>query len=547
MSQLSPPISDDGLTAIHWRTLRLLNIYRLIIALIFASSLFLSHEKLWLDNNTAIYYYTSISYFIFSVIAAACTWRRYPSLEISLPTQTILDINFIVLLMFSMGGSKSGIGLLLIIIIAGASLVSQGRLALFYAAIATISLLLEQTYRSLNYDSQSDGYTQTAMLSLSCFAIAWLAHSLAKRMQQSETLASQRGIDLENLAQINELITQEMQDGVLVVDHKLMVKQHNIQADSLLGIGLSNWAESWLEQPLNNTMPELAKLLELWGKEQLVCNTNANSIIKLQTEARELRLRFLPVSTKRSDGAVIFIEDWSQTQTQAQQLKLAALGRLTANIAHEIRNPLSAISHANQLLQEDAVINSTSQRMLQIIADNVQRVDQIVKDVLELNRRDRTNQETIDLELFLTEFHIQFCIVESIPVSVFKLSLANSLTRIKFDRRHLNQILWNLCKNGWRHCKKRDASLTLNLVVSNKTQSIRIEINDDGGGVPTDIMPHLFEPFFTTESSGTGLGLYIARELSEANGAKIQYRPVEIGSQFIISIKNLKSQEKLNT
>ena len=547
MSQLSPPISDDGLTAIHWRTLRLLNIYRLIIALIFASSLFLSHEKLWLDNNTAIYYYTSISYFIFSVIAAACTWRRYPSLEISLPTQTILDINFIVLLMFSMGGSKSGIGLLLIIIIAGASLVSQGRLALFYAAIATISLLLEQTYRSLNYDSQSDGYTQTAMLSLSCFAIAWLAHSLAKRMQQSETLASQRGIDLENLAQINELITQEMQDGVLVVDHKLMVKQHNIQADSLLGIGLSNWAESWLEQPLNNTMPELAKLLELWGKEQLVCNTTANSIIKLQTEARELRLRFLPVSTKRSDGAVIFIEDWSQTQTQAQQLKLAALGRLTANIAHEIRNPLSAISHANQLLQEDAVINSTSQRMLQIIADNVQRVDQIVKDVLELNRRDRTNQETIDLELFLTEFHIQFCIVESIPVSVFKLSLANSLTRIKFDRRHLNQILWNLCKNGWRHCEKRDASLTLNLVVSNKTQSIRIEINDDGGGVPTDIMPHLFEPFFTTESSGTGLGLYIARELSEANGAKIQYRPVEIGSQFIISIKNLKSQEKLNT
>ncbi len=547
MSQRSISIDEDGLTAIHWRTLRLLNIYRLIISLIFVSTLLLNHDKLWLDNNIGFYNNISISYFIFAVVATACTWWKRPKLEISLPTQTILDILFIVLLMSSMGGSKSGIGLLLIITIAGASLVSQGRLALFYAAIATITLLLEQTYRSLNYDSQSEGYTQTAMLSLSCFAIAWLAHSLAKRMQQSESLASQRGIDLENLAQINALITQEMQDGVLVVDHKLIVKQHNIQADNLLGISLRHSVESWLEQPLNQTMPELAKLLELWGKAPLDSNSSSNSMMKLQTEARELRLRFLPVSAKRSDGAVIFIEDWSQTQTQAQQLKLAALGRLTANIAHEIRNPLSAISHANQLLQEDALNNSSTQRMLQIIADNVQRVDQIVKDVLELNRRDRTNQEIIPLELFLTEFHTQFCMVENIPTAAFKLTLPETQTQIQFDHRHLNQILWNLCKNGWRHCKKLEASLVLTLAITNKTQGIRIEIIDDGNGIPADIMPHLFEPFFTTENSGTGLGLYIAQELSEANGAKIQYRPVEVGSQFIISLKKLNSQEKLNT
>lgn len=546
MSNFSLPINDDGLTATHWRTLRLLNIYRLIITLIFASTLFTSQDKSWLDyNSLTLYNICSVSYLVFAFIAAACTWWQRPKLEISVTTQTILDIIFIILLMSSLGGSKSGVGLLLVINIAGASLVSQGRLALFYAAIATIGLLLEQTYRALNLDSQSDGYTQTAMLSLSCFTIAWLAHSLAKRMQQSETLASQRGIDLENLAQINALITHEMQDGVLVVDHKLMVKQHNTQAENLLGIGLTSRDELWLEQPLSTTMPALAKLIRLWEQDQPSSDVASNRIAKLQTEARELRLRFLPVSAQHSDGVVIFIEDWSQTQTQAQQLKLAALGRLTANIAHEIRNPLSAISHANQLLQEDAGSNSTSQRMLQIIADNVQRVDQIVKDVLELNRRDRTNQEIIQLELFLTEFHHQFCIVENIPAAAFKLILPATHTPIMFDHRHLNQILWNLCKNGWRHCKEQEGSLTLNLVISSKIQLVEIEISDDGSGVPADIMPHLFEPFFTTENSGTGLGLYIARELCEANGAKIQYHPAEKGSQFIISLKKLNSQEKL--
>ena len=542
------PDNDKGLTVTHWRTLRLLNIYRLIVALIFVSTLFASHDKSWLEyNSLSLYNSSSISYLIFAVIAAACTWQQRPKLEISVTAQTLLDIIFIILLMSSMGGSKSGIGLLLIINIAGASLVSQGRLALFYAAIATIGLLFEQTYRAFNLDSQSDGYTQTAMLSLSCFTIAWLAHSLAKSMQQSETLASQRGIDLENLAQINALITHEMQDGVLVVDHNLMVKQHNVKAENLLGIGLKGRAELWLDQPLSTTMPALAKLIRLWEQEQPESDAAFNSVAKLQTEARELRLRFLPVSAQHSDGVVIFIEDWSQTQTQAQQLKLAALGRLTANIAHEIRNPLSAISHANQLLQEDADCNSTTQRMLQIIADNVQRVDQIVTDVLELNRRDRTNQEIIQLELFLTEFHHQFCIVENIPAAAFKLKLLTINTPITFDHRHLNQILWNLCKNGWRHCKKLEASLTLNLAFSSKIQLVNIEISDDGSGVPADIMPHLFEPFFTTENSGTGLGLYIARELCEANGAKIQYHPAKIGSQFIISLKKLNFQEKLTT
>ena len=232
----------------------------------------------------------------------------------------------------------------------------------------------------------------------------------------------------------------------------------------------------------------------------------------------------------------------SQMQTQAHQVKLAALGRLTANIAHEIRNPLSAISHANQLLQEEDSDPSTK-RMLQIISDNVQRVDQIIKDVLELNRRDRTNQEVIHLESFILDFYTQFCAVEKIPATCFKLSLINAETLISFDRRHLNQILWNLCKNGWRHCKKTENSLELALTLADKTKTVQIDINDDGEGIHESVRSHLFEPFFTTEKSGTGLGLYIARELADANGAKLQYKSLDSnngsGSQFTIHLKKV--------
>ena len=166
-------ISENDLTLIHWRALRLLNIYRFFIATTFVAIFYTMHDHFWLDiSQITLYNQTSITYLIFAIVAIVCTWWQRPALNISLPTQTILDIGFIIVLMFTMGGSKSGIGLLLIITIAGASLVSHGRLALFYAAIATIGLLLEQSFRAVTSEAQADGYTQSAMLSLSCLALA---------------------------------------------------------------------------------------------------------------------------------------------------------------------------------------------------------------------------------------------------------------------------------------------------------------------------------------------------------------------------------------
>jgi two-component system sensor histidine kinase PilS (NtrC family) len=167
----------------------------------------------------------------------------------------------------------------------------------------------------------------------------------------------------------------------------------------------------------------------------------------------------------------------------------------------------------------------------------VQRLDQIIKDVLELNRRDRTNQEKLNINSFVLEFYQQFCAVEKIALSDFTLSLPAAETGIIFDRRHINQILWNLCKNGWRHSQQQAQSLQLNVVSDKSGQFIHLLVKDDGQGVDPKIQPHLFEPFMTTEKTGTGLGLFIARELAEANGAKLSYTTGAGGTQFSLTVK----------
>lgn len=526
---------EAKLITTRWHSLKLYNAYRVLIALM----LLLSHNSLiyntwWQSLNTDFFSMLAMGYLAFSLIAVIFTWSEKPNLEVTLPIQIIFDVAFILLLMHAENSSQSGIGLLLIIAIASAGLISHGRLALFYAAIATIGILLEQSYSYLYVPNTSGNYPAAVILSVACFAIAWLAHSLAKRMHQSELLASQRGIDLQNLAHANALITQKMKDGVLVVDQDLNIKHHNTQAEVFLNVG----HEDWQEKRLHEISPEISNLIQGWLNEAgSFMDTITPNILKVNILSRNLRISFLPIAEDRNLGAVIFIEDWSHTQTQAHQVKLAALGRLTANIAHEVRNPLSSISHANQLMQEEEDISPTNKRMLQIISDNVERVDQIIKDVLELNRRDRTNQEIIPLESFITDFYHQFCAVEKIPTNHFKLTMTDAQTIILFDRRHLNQILWNLCKNGWRHSKKIKNSLKLDVFITKKTLTVNIEVTDDGKGIPENVSPHLFEPFFTTEKSGTGLGLYIGRELADANGATLHYKTSSTGTKFIMLIK----------
>ncbi len=325
-------LTTNNITAMRWSSLKLYNAYRLVLALLLLITQGLvSSESLWQSINSSLLaslFSTVVTgYFIFSLISATFTWIEKPNIDINLPIQIIIDIGFIVMLMHAQDGSQSSIGLLLIIAVAAVSLISEGRLALFYAAVASIGILFEQFYRNLSVSSAASNYTSAVLLSLGCFATAWLAYSLAKRTKQSELLASQRGLDVQNLAQINALITDEMHDGVLVVNQALQVKHYNHQAKSLLGLEKDHWQDKLL----NEISPEIANLLQLWVEETAAINgfepTNPAmpNFLKLTALSRELRLRFLPIAENRLQGAVIFISDRSQMQTQAHQVKLAAL------------------------------------------------------------------------------------------------------------------------------------------------------------------------------------------------------------------------------
>jgi two-component system sensor histidine kinase PilS (NtrC family) len=218
---------------------------------------------------------------------------------------------------------------------------------------------------------------------------------------------------------------------------------------------------------------------------------------------------------------VIVLEDMQRVQDQAQQVKLAALGRLTANIAHEVRNPLSSISYATELLREGQ-INPAQARLTQIILDNTARLNRIVQDVMQLNRRDRVQEEEIMLAQRLQSLIDEITQTLRLPQSLIEISVPNE-SKVVFDGGHFEQVIWNLCQNAVRYCCGDYGVIKLNASNSEEGKVI-LDILDNGPGIDSDTELKLFEPFFTTESGGTGLGLYIARELCEANGATLNYR-----------------------
>jgi two-component system sensor histidine kinase PilS (NtrC family) len=200
---------------------------------------------------------------------------------------------------------------------------------------------------------------------------------------------------------------------------------------------------------------------------------------------------------------------------------------------------LSAINHAAELLLEESDSNETQRRLLQIVHDNTQRLDRMVQDVLKLNRRDRAHRETFQLGAFLRTFVAQFCQIEKVTDEVVSLRIDIDPS-ITFDRSHLNQVMWNLCRNALRYCQRKPASLRISVRAGEPANGVELAVADDGPGVPEAIRPHLFEPFFTTAASGTGLGLYIAREICDANNASLEYVEQPSGAMFMIVFRGVR-------
>jgi two-component system, NtrC family, sensor histidine kinase PilS len=304
---------------------------------------------------------------------------------------------------------------------------------------------------------------------------------------------------------------------VAVLDSDGRVVQHNPQAQRLLAV------ERLLGAQMTQLLPGFAGRWQAWrGGERAL-----NSAAGFQIRGRDIGLRLLDAGTEEQ-FSVLFVEDTTRAREQAQQLKLAALGRLTANIAHEIRNPLAAISHAAELLDEEKRLEDRD-RLTRIIRDNTLRLERLVSDVLQLNRRDRAAREAIRMPAWLLAFVEEFVANERVPADRLAVEAA-AHAAVEFDQEHLHQVMWNLLRNAVRYARAEPRSVIVR--VARFADRVELSIIDNGPGVAAASQGQLFEPFFTTEAKGTGLGLYLARELCEANRATLEYVNDMPGAHF---------------
>ena len=530
--QFAPQRADED-----WRLLLYFSIYRGILAILLVVLVVWGIAPRSLGNiNVTLFSILAWSYLGFSLCALAAAGSRVGGINPQMVIQVFVDILILTLLMHAAGGLTSGFGLLLVITVAGGSILTEGRIATLFAAMATLAVLTQLIYTYLDQPFITPLYTNAGLLGAAFFTTAFFTSNFARRLRHSEALAARQELDLASLASLNEHIIQRMQSGALVIHCDGHIRLMNESAQRLLG--LDEYSENDL---LETLVPEVDSLYRLWregtGKHSYFLNLTGQGLGSV--------VSFAPLGESGQDGTLIFFEDAALTTQRAQQLKLASLGRMAGSIAHEIRNPLSAISHAGQLLEESPHLDNSDRRLTRIIHDNSARMNTMIEDILQLGRQRATQPSSIDigpwLERFLNEYENRYPDARD----VINVTVEPEHLQVRMDPGQLHQVVWNLCENGLQHAGD-PARLYINAGISATTQRPYLEITDNGSGIDPEAQDQIFEPFFTTREQGTGLGLYIARELCEGNLASLSLEVSNQGACFRITFPDPRRQGMIN-
>jgi len=269
--------------------------------------------------------------------------------------------------------------------------------------------------------------------------------------------------------------------------------------------------------------PHLLYLLEACRRQEHDRRDSAGEVVSADG-GTVIRPHFVALSKRGPGPVLVFLEDTSVVAERVRQSKLAALGRLSASIAHEIRNPVGAMSHAGQLLRDSPALTADDRNLTDIIEKNAVRVSQIIENVLQLSRRDTTRQERIDLSAWLDGFLVEFRATLQLDDGRLGLEAEVPGLEVQFDSSHLHQVLWNLCDNALKHAAGGAAApVVLRIGRIASTGRPYLEVADRGTGIDPANAERIFEPFFTNGTGGTGLGLFISRELCQTNGALLAY------------------------
>jgi two-component system sensor histidine kinase PilS (NtrC family) len=526
----SPPLSPIGRTRgvvlgskdFAWRVLGLLNAFRFSLSVLLLVVYFLLTDPAIIgDVSPSLALAAIVTLLALSVGHAWLIQSRQLALHTQVYIQIIFDLATITALMHASGGVSSGIGGLLIVFVGVLALLVERDRAFLMAAVATLGILGAQIAAYLQASDAGAQWAPAGILGAVIFAIVGIVQVLRHRVLESEALAEQRGVDLRNLSELNQYIVQHLRESIVVVDSDDRIRLMNDSAASHLGV-----TDRRADQPLGDISPELVNRLEVWrvqGRPHGMTSPKFGAADGSTT----ITPHFAQLGNERSGGTLIFLEDMSLLAERAQTTKLASLGRLSASIAHEIRNPVGAMSHAGQLLAESRVITDAERRLTDIIRVNSTRVSQILESMLTLSRRDTTQPETVVLQPWLEQFCSEFVQTLELFEGTVRCEQTDDELIVRIDPTHLHQVLWNLCENAIKYASEAAGAIDVELSCGRLEHSGRayLEVADRGPGIAADKIDVVFEPFYTGKDGGTGLGLFICRELCDCNGANLTYQP----------------------
>ena len=436
----------------------------------------------------------------------------------------VVDIVMIMALVYLTGGIGTGVGILVLPFVATSCMLSYGKFPALYAGFTTVCILCVMFLSdqlSLNVETWDGRNIGTAIVLVGAsFAVAYLTSYSAAFLRDATASARKHKRNYNRVRGLNQLVLNRVQEAVIVIDPELKVWLFNRQAKNYFS-GLA----------AEHKEPIFEDLVARW-----LLNPEKSFEADIHLHRFSMHVRAVPMVQEDGKLLMLFLRSLREIAAEAMATKLASLGQLTANLAHEIRNPMSAIRHANDLLQEN-IEDPVSKKLHGIIDGNIRRIDKMLEDVSTLNKKDNLGRESINLMKFWLAFKQEFTLNNPSSVGCIKMEMQGKNLTVTADPMHVQQIMWNLCNNAWRHSTKGSDAIKVSIKPSGKL-NVSIVVSDDGSGVAPEIRNQLFEPFFTTEKGGTGLGLYVARELAHANLGQLHYHPELNGFELILPKDN---------
>lgn len=530
-SGADPSPLGDNRGRVQQRPFRIYNGYRILVGLVLIGIFANPDTRDLVGNYGTNTYLAGCGFMVITgVILLTRLGQALCQSETGVFALMFSDVVSLSLISNTSGGLASGFSVLYMVTVAAAAvLISTRILSTLIAALAVLAVLSGTLWFINQSDSDYSLMLPAGVLGSLLFAISLLVQSLARRLESAETTRDAAESRAAALQRLNQQIILHMQTGILLVSANRRVTPVNAAAQRLLQLGgrqrvaladispvLAEQFDEWQEGSLQQTEPFVIK----HGNPPVIAN-------------------FSSIEQDSGKASLIFIDDYTPVTQFAQSLKINSLGKLTASIAHEIRNPLSSISHAIQLLNESDNLNESDQGLCDIALKNGRRVDEIIESVLEISRRKPPRRQVLDLDDCLPELISTYL---SQPDSHDKIAvdIMTKQIRIAFDVENLNRVLFNLLDNALRHSEQArgERLARIDVSVDDDLSLCYIDVVDAGNGVREADVAQLFEPFFTTSAQGSGLGLYLCRDLCEINRASLEYRPTNDGeSAFRLTAK----------